>query len=93
MQEMCFFATKSSMKIRMKRKLAVVLLIWVFLKMNNPSFQTILLSSIVVGFIGYLAGDYTKSIWFDTKTIMDLVDAVVSWGIIGAWLGWWLRRD
>lgn len=27
MQEMCFFATKSSMKIRMKRKLAVVLLI------------------------------------------------------------------
>lgn len=27
MQEMCFFATKSSMKMRMKRKLAVVLLI------------------------------------------------------------------
>jgi hypothetical protein len=73
--------------------LAVFLLVFVLQKMGNPSFQTIVLSSLSVGLIGYLSVTYVNSIWFQTKTLVDLLDAVVSWGAIGLWLGFWLRRN
>lgn len=73
--------------------LAVFLLVFILQKMGNASFQTILLSSISVGLIGYLSVTYVNSIWFQTKTLADLLDAVVSWGAIGVWLGWWLRKN
>ena len=73
--------------------LAVFLLVWLLMKMGNPSFSTIITSAIIVGLIGYLSVSYVNSIWFKTKTLADLLDAVASWGLIGAWLGWWLRRD
>lgn len=72
--------------------LAVLLLTWMLLKMGNASFQTIFLSSVAVGLIGYIIGDYTQSVWFQVKTIPDLIDAIVQWGLVGLWLGWWLRR-
>ncbi len=72
--------------------LAVLLLAWVLLKMDMPSFSTILTASIAVGFIGYLTVTYTNSIWFETKTMGDLVDTLVSWALVGLWLGWWLRK-
>lgn len=71
---------------------AVLLLIWVVMKMGNASFQTILFSSLAVGIISYIISDYTQAIWFETKTIPDLIDALVQWGLVGLWLGWWLRR-
>ncbi len=73
--------------------LAVLLLVFLLQKMGNPSFQTIVLSSLSVGLIGYLSVTYVNSIWFQTKTLVDLLDAVVSWGAIGLWLGFWLRRN
>ena len=72
--------------------IAIFLLVWVIGKMANPNFNTILLSSIAIGIIGYLTVAYLKSIWFDGNSIADLIDAIVPWGIIGAWLGWWLNR-
>ncbi len=71
---------------------AVYLLIWVLLRMGNADFKTILLSSLAVGFIGYLSNTYINSVWFETKTIGDLIDSVVAWGLVGSWLGWWLKR-
>jgi hypothetical protein len=68
------------------------LLAWILLKMGNPSFQTILISSLAVGIIGYLNFPYLNSIWYEIPTKMDLVDAVVSWGLVGFWLSWWLRK-
>jgi hypothetical protein len=73
--------------------LAVFLLVFLIQKMGNASFQTIVLSSLSVGLIGYLSVTYVNAIWFEYKTLADLVDAVVSWGLIGLWLGFWLRRD
>jgi hypothetical protein len=73
--------------------LAVFLLVFLLQKMGNASFQTIVLSSLSVGLIGYLSVTYVNSIWFQTKTLVDLLDAVVSWGAIGLWLGFWLRRN
>lgn len=72
--------------------IAVLLLAWLLLKMNNTNFQSILLSSLAVGMIGYLTTVYTNSIWFQTHTMGDLIDSIVSWGLVGAWLGWWLKR-
>lgn len=72
--------------------LAVFLLVFLLQKMGNASFQTIILSSLSVGLIGYLSVTYVNAIWFQTKTLADLLDAVASWGLIGLWLGFWLRR-
>ncbi|AWV97789.1 hypothetical protein [Arcticibacterium luteifluviistationis] len=72
--------------------LAAALLAWMLLKMGNASFQTILFSSIAVGIIGYLTTNYATAIWFQTHTIPDLIDAVVSWTLVGLWFGWWLRK-
>lgn len=73
--------------------LAVFLLVFILQKMGNASFQTIILSSLSVGLIGYLSVTYVNAIWFQTKTLADLLDAVASWGLIGLWLGYWLRRN
>ncbi len=72
--------------------LAVFLLIFILQRMGNASFQTIVLSSLSVGLIGYLSVTYVNAIWFQTKTLVDLLDAVVSWGTVGLWLGFWLRK-
>ncbi len=72
--------------------ICILLLVWVFMKLNNPSFVDIFLSCLVIGFIGYLSHAYTNSIWYETKSMGDLLDALVTWSIIGVWLGWWLRR-
>ncbi len=72
--------------------LAVAFLTWILLKMGNASFRTILISSIGVGLISFLTVIYTQSIWFQHKVLIDLLDAIVQWGLTGLWLGWWLRK-
>ncbi len=72
---------------------AVFLLVWLLLKFNNLDFKTALLSSLAVGAIAYLTIPYLNSIWFESNTIGYLVDLVVQWGLLGAWLGWWLTRQ
>lgn len=72
--------------------LAVFLLVFVLSKMHYPSFQAILISSLAIGFLSYLSTSYTNSIWFQTKSMPDMIDAIVSWGLVGSWLGWILRR-
>ena len=72
--------------------LAAGLMAWLLLKMTNPNFQTILTSCIAVGFIGYFTIPYLNSIWFETPTLAYLLDAVGSWGLVGLWFGWWLRK-
>lgn len=71
---------------------AVFLLVWLLGKFASLNFQTILLSALAIGGIGYLTIPYLNSIWFEGNTIGYLVDAVVSWGLVGSWLGWWMTR-
>ncbi len=71
---------------------AILLLIWLIMKMGNASFRTIFLTSIIAGFVGYLSSTYTFYIWYETKTLPDLIDTPVGLGLTGLWLGWWLRR-
>lgn len=71
---------------------AAFLLIWLLLKVQNLDFKTALLSSLAVGGIGYLTIPYLNSIWFDNNSMGYLIDWLVQWGVVGAWLGWWLTR-
>jgi len=72
--------------------IALLLLCWLLMKFENFNFKTSVLASLAIGLIGFLTLNYTNSIWFEGSTIASLIDTVVSWGIIGAWLGWWLNR-
>ena len=71
----------------------IALLCWILGKMNAPGFGAILLTSLFVGFIGFLNIAYTYHIWYHTADIMaHFTDVLVSWGAVGIWLGWWMRR-
>jgi hypothetical protein len=50
-------------------------------------------ASIAVGIIGYLTIPYLNTIWFETSSMGYLVDALVQWGLVGVWLGWYLPRN
>lgn len=72
--------------------LSVYLLVWLLLQFANLQFQSALLASLAVGIISYLTIPYLKTIWFETSSIAYLIDAVVQWGLVGAWLGWRLTK-
>lgn len=73
--------------------LAVFLLVWLLSKFEQVDFRNALLASLAVGLIGYLTIPYLNSIWFKTNTIGYVVDLLVQWGLIGAWLGWYMPRN
>lgn len=72
--------------------IAAFLLTWMLMKFQTLTFQTALLTSMAVGFIGYLTIPYLSSIWYETSSVGYLIDVVGEWGLIGAWLGWWLTK-
>lgn len=90
-------AFESNMAMMMIRSflinfLSVFLLVWVLGKMADLNFMTTLLASLAVGLIGYFTIDYLYYIYMGGNTIPVLIDTIVSWGLVGAWLGWWLNR-
>ena len=71
----------------------VWLLCWLLVKIPSASFGTIFLGSIGTGIIVFLNAPYTLHIWYGSFDLMaHFVDALVSWGVTGLWLGWWLSR-
>jgi lipopolysaccharide export LptBFGC system permease protein LptF len=66
---------------------------WVLMKQSPSSFGTTFISSVLIGLAGYLFIPYSNQIWFQTPGGMtNMIDALVSWGLCGIWLGWWLNR-
>ncbi|HHS95034.1 MAG TPA: hypothetical protein ENJ45_00470 [Phaeodactylibacter sp.] len=72
--------------------LSVFLLCWILMRMKDLDMKTILLTALAVGIIGYLTINYLNTIWFKNNSIPYLIDAVLSWGLVGIWLGWFLPR-
>lgn len=72
---------------------AVFLLIWLLMQLQNLNVRTAVQVSVAIGIMAYLTIPYLSSIWFETKTLAHLIDAIVPWAIIGAWLGWYLKRS
>lgn len=73
----------------------VFTLIYILTRAGTPTGMRIFAGSVAVGLFTFLCGPYTMHIWFQTPTESytgHLIDALVSWGLAGAWLGWWLNR-
>ena len=68
------------------------LLAWLLLQFKDLTLGRAVLASLAVGFIGYMIFPYLNSIWFENNSMPDLVDAIVQFGLGGAWLGFWLGR-
>jgi hypothetical protein len=71
---------------------ALLLLTWVLLKFEVLNMRNAVQASIFVGLVGYLTIPYLRNIWFEEDSIGYLIDTLVSWGLVGVWLGWWLPR-
>lgn len=73
--------------------IAIALLCWIISKMNMPTFGTVLTASVFTGVIVFFTAQYTGHIWYQTFDIMAyFMDAIVGWGAVGLWLGWWYTR-
>jgi len=88
---------KSNMGLNMFRGwsvnfIAALFLAWILLQFRDNSFKKSLLASLAAGMLGFLTVTYLNSIWFEACTIPALIDVVASWGLVGAWYGWWLNR-
>lgn len=70
--------------------LSAFMLCWILLKFRDLNFSTALFSCIAIGLIGYLTITYLNHIWFSGNTIGYLIDAVVGFGLVGLWLGFYL---
>ena len=66
---------------------------WILIKQTNTSFLTTFISSLLIGLVGYLFIPYAMNIWFQAPGVVtNFVDVLISWGLCGLWLGWWLNR-
>ena len=72
--------------------LAVIFLIMVLVQIRDLNFMKSFCFAITIGLIGFLTVTYLNTIWFKNPALDDLIDVLVSWGLVGAWLGWWLPR-
>lgn len=51
------------------------------------------MASLITGLIVFFNAPYMMNIWYKTFDIMaHLADAIISWGLCGLWLGWYLSR-
>ena len=66
-------------------------IVWLLMQFAKVDLKTGVLASLAVGTIGYLTIPYLNSVWFEGSTIGYLIDTVVQWGLVGVWLGWYLR--
>jgi hypothetical protein len=74
----------------------VLLMIYVLGKRIDLSMSSVYMSSLAIGFIGWLWHPYTEHIWFQTPTAVitgALLEWIVAYSIMGLWLGYWLRRS
>ena len=87
-----------AMTMNMGRSLAVnIIMVWLFCwilgKMNMASFGTIFTASLFTGFIVFFNTAYTGNIWYKWFDIMAFFwDSMISWGVCGLWLGWYLQK-
>ena len=73
----------------------VLLLVIALSKGGMPNFTGFLTGSLAVGVLTFLWGPYMGHVWFNLPWHMirgDIIDAIVAWGLCGAWLGWWMNK-
>lgn len=74
----------------------VLLLIWILGKMSDLSFRDVFTSCLGLGLIIWCFTSYMGEIWFKTPSSIvraDLIEALAAFGLLGVWLGFWLRKN
>jgi hypothetical protein len=70
----------------------VALLCWILMKMTDSGFGKIFMACLITGIIVFLNSPYTIHIWYPKADLnAHFMDAVLSWGLCGLWLGWYLQ--
>ena len=72
--------------------LAALLLVWLLGRMKSLTLIETLLSCLSVGSIGYLMITYSNAAWFETPTLVSLLDTAITYSLVGLWLYWWMNR-
>lgn len=73
--------------------LAIWLLCSILAGITVNNFGKTFLTSLFVGIIIFLQGPFVMHIWYETNDIWNhLADYVISWTLVGIWLGWFLNR-
>lgn len=91
-------AMKMEMGMNIFRNLVVDILIiglfcWILSRIIAPTFSRVFIISVMIGFIVFLNSAYTIHIWYETFDLYaSMIDALVGWGLVGLWLGWWFAR-
>jgi hypothetical protein len=68
-------------------------LVWLLGKMKNLTFANAFMACLAVGFVAFCVHPYPTYIWYKTPGIkMELLDSLVSFGLAGIWLGWFLPK-
>lgn len=66
---------------------------WIISGYTVNSFGKTLIAAILTGLIIFLHASYTEHIWYETFDLnAHLIDYLLSWGLTGIWLGWWLNK-
>ena len=66
---------------------------WILAKIPSLNFRTTLMASLGLGLIVFMNSYYTNYIWYKSFDIKaSLLDAIVAWGLVGIWLGFYLNR-
>jgi len=71
----------------------VLFFCWILSGFTANSFGKTFLAALLAGLIIFLNANYIVHIWYETFDLEAyLTDYLVSWGLTGLWLGWWLNR-
>ncbi len=71
----------------------VLFFCWIISGYTSNSAGKTFLAALLVGLIIFFHASYTEHIWYETFDLTGhLIDYLVSWGLTGIWLGWWLNR-
>ena len=69
----------------------LILFTWILMAFGQSRFGPIFIASLATGVIVFLNSPFTIDIWYPKRDIMaHFLDAVVSWGLCGLWLGWYI---
>ena len=72
--------------------IAALFVVYVISTNPNRTFGGIFISTLLIGVAGYLYIPYANHIWWEQPgAVTNLMDVLISWGLCGLWLGWYLK--
>lgn len=66
---------------------------WILTTNPNRAFGGIFIATVLIGITGFLYIPFNNHIWWEASgAVTNLIDVLISWGLCGIWLGYWLKR-